>query len=274
MSATTAATKIALAIAGFDPSAGAGIAADLKVFAAHGVYGMACITGLTVQSTRGVRRVEPSSAEIMRETLDWLSEDVTFAGVKIGMLANAANVRETVAFLMKGPPRDHVVLDPVIRSSSGRPLLDPAGVTAMRDTLLKHLGWITPNIEELAILAGVEYASRESVPEVAGKLAAHAARLGNRRLNIIVTGGHLEPPHDFLRLASGEEHWLPGERVHTRATHGTGCAYSSALLSRLLLGDAPLEAAAAAKNYVIGALRAAPQIGRGHGPMNHFWMKP
>jgi hydroxymethylpyrimidine/phosphomethylpyrimidine kinase len=133
------------------------------------------------------------------------------------------------------------------------------------------VGWITPNLDELAVLAGSDQVKRDSVPEAARRLKAEAADLGNYELNILVTGGHLDRPDDFLLAASGEETWLPGELVATNATHGTGCALSSALLCGLIGGESALEAARNAKTYVTGALRAAYPVGQGKGPMNHFY---
>lgn len=269
----TARTRpIALTIAGFDPSSGAGITADLKVFAAHDIYGMACITALTVQSTLGVQRVEPVAAQTICETLSCLREDVRPSGVKVGMLATAEAVRETARFLATaGVDRQRVVLDPVIRSSSGRELLSPAGVERLRSELLTHAGWITPNLDELAALTGVEVADKEAVPEAAAKLQTLAGKAGNPELHILVTGGHLDRPDDFLLTPDGNTHWLQGERVETQSTHGTGCAFSSALLSGIIQGAAPQEAATNAKAYVTAALKASYRVGRGRGPMHHLF---
>ncbi len=263
---------IALTIAGFDPSSGAGITADLKVFAAHNIYGMACITALTVQSTLGVRRVEPVSPETIREALAYLRDDVTPAGVKIGMLATAEAVSEVARFLASARiDRQRVVLDPVIRSSSGRELLSPEGVARLRSELLVHVGWITPNIDELAVLTEDGSLSREEVPAAAARLQQLADKAGNPTMHVVVTGGHLDRPDDYLLSPDGNAQWLPGERVETQATHGTGCAFSSALLCELIDGQSAVKATAGAKDYVTEALRAAYPIGNGRGPMNHFF---
>jgi hydroxymethylpyrimidine/phosphomethylpyrimidine kinase len=261
---------ILLTIAGFDPSSGAGVTADLKVFAAHDLYGMACITALTVQSTLGVRSVEAVAPATVAATLHTLTEDVSFAGIKLGMLANGEIAGKVNKFLdsLSGVP---VVLDPVLRSSLGRDLLDSGGLQVLRERLLATVNWITPNLDELSILTGNPVAGREDIPRGAGKLREMANGLGNLRLNIVVTGGHLDPPEDYLFSAHGGGSWIPGERVETEATHGTGCAFSSALLCRLVAGDSPLAAATAAKAYVTEALRAAYPIGRGKGPMNHLY---
>jgi hydroxymethylpyrimidine/phosphomethylpyrimidine kinase len=262
---------VALTIAGFDPGSGAGITADLKTFTAHGLYGVACISALTVQSTQGVRAVEPLSAGLVRATLDCLLEDVALSGVKIGMLGTSAVAAQVAAFLRAQSgnlPRERIVLDPVLRSTSGTPLIDANGVRVIRDELLHCVGWITPNIHELAILVGggSETLSRDQVPAAAARL-----REGKAELNVVVTGGHLDPPDDFLLTSSGEQSWLPGERIATNSTHGTGCAFSTAILCGLVSGLNPKEAVASAKAYVTEALRSAYPVGKGKGPMNHLF---
>jgi hydroxymethylpyrimidine/phosphomethylpyrimidine kinase len=265
---------VALTIAGFDPGSGAGITADLKTFSAHRVYGVACISALTVQSTQGVRAVEPLSAALVRQTLDCLAEDVGLSGIKIGMLGSSGIVSEVVSFLIGQSAqlaRDRIVLDPVLRSTSGTPLLDANGICVLRDQLLDRVGWITPNIQEVAILTGGNLGSRDQVPAAAARLKDIAGRLGNDELNVVVTGGDLGRPDDFLLTASGEQLWFPGEKVETNSTHGTGCAFSSALLCGLISGLTAAEAVAAAKAYVTEALRSAYPIGKGKGPMNHLY---
>ena len=261
---------VALAIAGFDPSSGAGVTADLKVFAAHGIYGLAAITALTVQSTQEVRRVQPISPEILRETLDCLAEDTEISGIKIGMLSTEENVGVVSDFLARsGIPAGRVVLDPVLKSSSGRELLSENGLKRLKSDLLARVGWITPNTDELAILAGMPVPGREAVPEAAARLAANYPGL-----NLVVTGGHLDPPDDYLRTADGAGQWFPGQRIETMATHGTGCAFSSALLARLLSADPPGQAVSAAKAYVVEAMKAAQPIGKGRGPLHHLYRLP
>jgi len=273
MTAATPSPPVALTIAGFDPGSGAGITADLKTFAAHRIYGVACISALTVQSTLGVRAVEPLPAMLVRQTLECLAEDVSLSGIKIGMLGSSAVVREVSSFLTAQSgtiPRERIVLDPVLRSTSGTALIDQDGVRVIREELLPRVGWITPNVDELAMLAGGN-PDREEVPAAAARLQAIAARLGNDALNVVVTGGHLSRPDDFLLTASGAGNWLAGEKIITNATHGTGCAFSSALLCELISGRSPEEAVAAAKAYVTEALRSAYPIGKGKGPMNHLF---
>ena len=271
--AAVPARPVALTIAGFDPGSGAGITADLKTFSAHGIYGVACISAMTVQSTLGVRAVEPLPAMLVRQTLECLAEDVSFSGVKIGMLGSSAVVCEVSSFLTAQAgriARERIVLDPVLRSTSGAALIDRDGLRVIREELLRRVGWITPNVDELDLLAGGS-SGREQVPAAAARLQAMAAQLGNDALNVVVTGGHLDRPDDFLLTASGEGNWLAGEKIVTNATHGTGCAFSSALLCGLISGLSPREAAAAAKAYVTEALRSAYPVGKGKGPMNHLF---
>jgi hydroxymethylpyrimidine/phosphomethylpyrimidine kinase len=264
-------TPVALTIAGFDPGSGAGVTADLKTFAAHSIYGVACISAMTVQSTQGVRAVEPLSAGLVRATLDCLVDDVALSGIKIGMLGTSAVAAEVASFLRAQAtriPRERIVLDPVLRSTSGTPLIDANGVRVIRDELLHCVGWITPNLHELAILVGddLETLSRGQFPAAAARL-----REGNAELGVVVTGGHLAQPDDFLFSPSGEEAWLPGERIATNSTHGTGCAFSTAMLCGLISGLNPKDAVASAKAYVTEALRAAYPIGEGKGPVNHLF---
>jgi hydroxymethylpyrimidine/phosphomethylpyrimidine kinase len=261
--------KTVLTIAGFDPSSGAGATADLMVFAAHGLFGMSCITSLTVQSTTGVRAAHPVRPETVRATLDCLQADLPAVGIKIGMLATGETVAAVADFLEQlrhQQERVPVVLDPVLRSSSGHELLYDNGIKVLRDRLLPLVDWVTPNVEELGILTGKPVRERADLPEAARLLQA-----SHKQLNILATGGHLEPPDDFLLSSDGGTWWLPGVRIDSTSTHGTGCALSSALLSRLVQGRSAYEAAIGAKLYVAEAIRTAPGLGQGRGPLNHLW---
>jgi hydroxymethylpyrimidine/phosphomethylpyrimidine kinase len=257
--------KTVLTIAGFDPSSGAGVTADLMVFAAHGLFGTACITALTVQSTMGVKASYPVDAGVIRSTLDHLVDDLPPTGIKIGMLGTPAIVA-VVADYLERHPGVPVVLDPVLRSSSGRELLSAEGVVLMRERLLPLVDWVTPNADELGVLTGERVTTRDEVVS-----AAHMLQEKNAGLTVLATGGHLQPPDDLLVLPDGEEHWLPGVWIETTSTHGTGCALSSALLSRMVLGDRAASAAVAAKQYVAEALRTAVAVGHGKGPIQHLW---
>lgn len=267
------APSVLLTIAGLDPSSGAGLSADLKVFAAHGVFGVSCPTALTVQSTRGVERSEPVSAQLVTDTLRCLENDLPIDGVKIGMLGNTQVLRAVAAWLRTRKAQNSpVVLDPVLRASAGAALLETGALDAFREEILPLATIVTPNTEELARLTGRQVESREAVPE-----AARALQLlpGCAGLSVLVTGGHLSgSPDDYLLPAGAEEGvWLRGEWIETQATHGTGCALSSALLCGLVAGLAPEWAARQAKEYVSAAMRAAYPLGHGRGPMHHLFMR-
>jgi hydroxymethylpyrimidine/phosphomethylpyrimidine kinase len=249
---------VLVTIAGFDPSSGAGITADLQTFWNHGCDGVSAITALTVQSALGVASVEPLSGDRLRRTLDCLAAELPLAGVKIGMLGTAEAVDVVMAFLRRaGVGRERVVLDPVLRSSSGAALLEARGVEKLRADLLPEVGWVTPNLDELGALTGRTVAGRGAIPDQAQLLQ----ELVPSGLNVVVTGGHLNPPDDFLLTAEGRRTWFSGERIAARGIHGehgTGCAFSSALLCRLVMGDAAEDAVRAAKAWV-----AARLAGRG-----------
>lgn len=269
-SASQSTPPIVLSIAGYDPSAGAGVLADLKTFAALGVYGMASITALTIQSTLGVRKVVGLDPGTVTETLDCLAADVRFDAIKVGMLGDRAVAAAVMAWLegQKGVP---VVLDPVMKSSSGKDLLDSAGCGILRGAGLARADWITPNLAELAVLTGeAAPTNKEETETAARKLYLIATKRGNTGLKIVVTGGHATTPDDLL-LMDGICRWFSGERVETSSTHGTGCTFSSALAAQIALGDEPSAAVQKAKDYVTGALRNAFPIGTGNGPVNHSW---
>ena len=269
---TQSSLPIVLSIAGYDPSAGAGVLADLKTFAALGVYGMASITALTIQSTQAVRKVVGLDPGTVTETLDCLAEDVRFDAIKVGMLGNGA-VAAAVFLWLEGQKGVPVVLDPVMKSSSGKDLLDPEGCEILRCAGLARANWITPNLAELANLTGgLAPTNREETENLARELRRMATDRGNPALKIVVTGGHAKTPDDLL-LREETYQWFPGEWVEANSTHGTGCTFSSALAARIALGDEPTEAVEHAKGYVTGALRHAVPIGAGKGPLNHSWKK-
>jgi hydroxymethylpyrimidine/phosphomethylpyrimidine kinase len=251
---------VVLSIAGFDPSSGAGVTADIKTMAAHGCYGVTCITALTVQSTRGVARVEPVKGKVIAETLEHLMDDLDIAAVKIGMLGSAEAAKAVAAFLRRHSIRN-VVLDPIIRSSSGADLISKAGVQVLKAYLLSRVDVITPNIEEAAALTGITIANPREMEAAASRLQKLGAR------NVIITGGHLDPPHDLVCCAGKKPTVLKGHKIHSRSTHGTGCAFSTSLACQLALGRDLLQAAKAAKHFVEASLRRAPAIGKGIGPI-------
>lgn len=252
-----------LTIAGYDPSSGAGVTADLAVFAAHGFFGTSAISALTVQSTIGVQSVHPVDPAVFAATLTTLHSDLPPTGIKIGMLGSAMIVEAVAAYL--SPLSVPIVLDTVLQSSSGRALLAPEALAVFQEKLLPLATWITPNTDELALLTGRTVASLEDVATAA---AALQDRYG---INIIATGGHLTPPSDYVLPLVGEGQWLRGERVETRATHGTGCAFSSAFLCGLVERKPALQAAIEAKEYVRQGMLRAIERGKGNGPINLLW---
>jgi hydroxymethylpyrimidine/phosphomethylpyrimidine kinase len=252
---------VVLSIAGYDPSSGAGVTADIKTMSAQGCYGVTCITALTVQSTRGVKSVEPVEGRVITETLEELISDFDIAAFKIGMLGSAEAARAVAAFLKRYQPR-HVVLDTVLKSSSGADLLSKDGLQVLKERLLALASVITPNADEAGLLTGLNVRNVDDM----GAAALRLRRMGAR--NVIVTGGHLDPPTDLISLERSNSFvTLAGTKIAVRSTHGTGCAFSAALACRLALGKNLTNAAQAAKNYVEAALKTAPLVGRGVGPV-------
>jgi hydroxymethylpyrimidine/phosphomethylpyrimidine kinase len=261
---------ILLTIAGFDPSCGAGVAADLKTFAAHNCYGVAAVTALTVQSTQGVRAVHATPSGTLRAQLEAIVDDVVLAGVKIGMLANRANA-SAVADFLDAHPSAHVVLDPVSRPTAGNTeLLDAAGLKFVRDELLKRASVITPNMPEAEFLTGMEVKDLHGMKAAGKKLLEMGARA------VIVTGGHLDRPSDVLCEGSGIE-VFGGDHVKSPNTHGSGCTFSSAIAAQLAGGQQLREAVILAKAYVTKAIEKSYAIGKGAGPLNQlfrFYQEP
>lgn len=262
---------VVLTIAGFDPSSGAGVTADLQTLVAHGCYGVACIAALTVQSTTGVRSVHPVSGTIVRRTLAELAADLPIAAIKIGMLGSGEVVDAVADFLRRRPAR-YVVLDPVLKSSSGARLLAPAAVRKLVRKLLPRCTVVTPNIDEAAALTGIRVRDVTSMIEAARRLHEMGAAA------VVVTGGHLSEAVDVLSVAEWRRRApyidaveIRGRRVRSRSTHGTGCAFSSALAANLALGKDLAEAARLAKQYVARAMATAQPLGRGRGPLDLLW---
>ncbi len=255
---------ILLTVAGFDPSCGAGVPADLKTFAAHNCYGIAAVTALTVQSTLGVRAVHATPAATLRAQLDALAEDSQIAAVKIGMLANRANAAAVAEFLDKNSFA-HVVLDPITRPTTGEmELLDSGGVKFLRDELVKRASVITPNIAEAELLTGLE------VKDVNGMKAAGQKLLEMGATAVIVTGGHLEKPTDVL-CEGDQVETFGGDHVRSPNTHGSGCTFSSAIASQLAAGQHLRDALILAKAYVTKAIEKSYATGKGAGPLNQLF---
>ncbi len=257
------APPILLTIAGFDPSCGAGTAADLKTFAAHGCYGVAAITSLTVQNTQGVESVHNTPSAELRAQLDALVKDCDIAAVKIGMLGNRGNAVVVGEFL-DAHKFAHVVHDPVMKSSTGAELLDAAGVKYVATELLKRASVITPNVPEAEVLTGLTIKEVADMEAAARKLVEMGARA------VIVKGGHMERANDVL-FDGAEMVQLAGDRVKEETLHGTGCTFASALTAQLAAGRSLLEAATLAKAYVTKAIEKAYAIGKGRLPLDHFF---
>ena len=257
------APPILLTIAGFDPSCGAGIAADLKTFAAHGCYGVAAITSVTVQNTQGVEDVQNTPSATLRAQLESLAKDSDITAVKIGMLGNRGNAG-VVADFLDAHKFAQVVHDPVMKSSSGTELLDAAGIKFIATELLKRSTVITPNVPEAEILTGLsikDFAGMETAARKLVEMGAHA---------VIVKGGHMEKAVDILFDGTDVVH-LAGDRPKEETLHGTGCTFASAVAAQLASGRSLMEAAMLAKAYVTKAIEKAYPIGKGRAPLDHFY---
>jgi hydroxymethylpyrimidine/phosphomethylpyrimidine kinase len=248
---------VALTVAGSDPCAGAGIQADLKTFAAHGVYGASVITALTAQNSHGVAGVFPVPADVVRVQLAAVLDDLPVAAVKVGMLATV-EIADAVAKWEAALP--NLVLDPVLISSSGFDL----GARAAVERLLPFAAVVTPNVDEAAALVGWRVSTPDDMVRAASRIVDYGPS------TVVITGG--DGAVDLL-WSAGEARFLRGRHVETRNTHGTGCTFSSAIAARLARGDPAAEAVAAAKTYVTGALAGAAgwRMGGGpHGPLDHL----
>jgi hydroxymethylpyrimidine/phosphomethylpyrimidine kinase len=274
---------IVLTIAGFDPSSGAGVTADIKTIAAHGCYGVSCITAMTVQSTAGVRRVEIVDADIVTETLEELAADLDIAAVHIGMLGSGKVVKAVADFLAGKPARQaagrsanrsgrgrlpNVVLDPILKSSSGAELLDPAGIRLLIERLIPLCDVITPNTDEAVAITAIKVKELEGMRAAAAKLHELGAPA------VVITGGHLEKATDLLSFTTKrgvEQEVFKAERQRSNSTHGTGCAFATAMACHLALDRGLAEAALLAKTYVTAAISYGHPLGRGTGPVHHLY---
>jgi hydroxymethylpyrimidine/phosphomethylpyrimidine kinase len=258
---------IALTVAGSDSSGGAGIQADLKTFAACGVYGASVITALTAQNTQGVMAIHQVPADFVTAQLDAVFGDLDVKAVKIGMVAQRAVIDAIVAGLMRWSPR-HVVLDPVMVATSGDPLLAPDAVAVLRTKLIPLSHIITPNLPEAAALLDAPVAADGAEIESQGR---RLLALGSRA--VLIKGGHGQGADsiDYLVTVDGVVA-LAAPRIATRNTHGTGCSLSSAIAAGLAKGADLETAVRGAKIYVTAAIAAADRlaVGRGHGPIHHF----
>lgn len=251
----------ALTIAGSDPSGGAGIQADLKVFHQFGVYGMGVISLLTVQNTRGVRRVDVLDPRLVRLQIEAVLEDIRPQAVKTGALGSAGVIREVAAAIknLKCP----VVVDTVMVSKHGAPLLEKDACDALRKKLLPQAALVTPNLREAEILTGMTIRTVADMKKAAGILSDGGAR------GILIKGGHLAGEASDLLFYQGTFEILSAEKIRTRHTHGTGCSFSAALTACLAKGETLPVSVRIAKRYITRAIGSAPRLGRGMGPVNH-----
>ncbi|HET9475923.1 MAG TPA: bifunctional hydroxymethylpyrimidine kinase/phosphomethylpyrimidine kinase [Dehalococcoidia bacterium] len=254
-----------LTIAGSDSSGGAGIQADLKTFAAHGVYGMSAITALTAQNTQAVTGVFDTPPEFVGQQIDTVIADIRPDAIKTGMLSSAAIIA-VVAEKIRQHAFRNVVVDPVMVSKSGARLLREDAVEALRLQLLPLADVLTPNIPEAEDLLGRTLSTDDDVRQAAREIQAIGPRA------VVLKGGHREGNVVTDLLFDGEQfHAYSGARVQTMSTHGTGCTFASAIAAQLALGSALPQAVRLARGYVQGALEHALPVGHGHGPVNHFW---
>jgi hydroxymethylpyrimidine/phosphomethylpyrimidine kinase len=257
-----------LTIAGSDSGGGAGIQADLKTFAALGVYGTSVLTAVTAQNTVGVTAVQEIDTAVIAAQIDAVISDIGADAAKTGMLSSAAII-ETVAAKVAEHRIDRLVVDPVMVAASGARLLRQDAVTTLKERLLPLALVVTPNVPEAEALLGVKIASLDDMKEAARSIRSMGPR------NVIVKGGHRQATHAIDVLYDGREHVeFSAQWVDTKNNHGTGCTFSSAITAGLARGLELKEAVERAKSYVTGALRAAYPVGAGHGPLNHmfqFW---
>lgn len=258
--------KVVLTIAGSDSGGGAGIQADLKSFAALGVFGTSAITAITAQNTVGVRRVDVLDPEAVRAQIDAVVEDFEVAAVKTGMLANAGIIR-AVAEAIDAHGLGPVVVDPVCVAGSGDPLLETDAVDVLRSELVPRATILTPNLSEAALLVG-----RDTAGDSDAELAATARDLlGLGAQAVLLKGGHRRGDADDLFVDTDGEQVLEAERIANNASHGTGCSLASAVAALLARGRTPREAAAEAKEFVRRGIEDAMQLGQGQSNLHHFW---
>ena len=264
---------VVLTIAGFDPSSGAGVTADIKTIAAHSCYGGSCITAITVQSTSGVKRVEAVDSALVTDTLEELVADLDIAAVHIGMLGTG-KVAKAVADFLKTAGSDrsrlpNVVLDPILKSSSGADLLDTAGTRLLIERLIPLSDVVTPNVDEAAMITGMKRV------EELDEMRAAAAKLHEMGAPaVVVTGGDLEKAMDLLSFISKrgvEQEVFKAERQRSNSTHGTGCAFATAMACHLALDRGLAEATLLAKTYVSAAISNGQCVGKGTGPVHHLY---
>ena len=254
----------AMTIAGSDSGGGAGIQADLKTFAALGVYGTSALTAITAQNTVGVTAVHEIPTDVITAQIDAVLDDIGADAVKTGMLSSSPII-ECVAQAVQRHEVQRLVVDPVMVAKSGDSLLREDAIDSLRSLLLPLAAVVTPNIPEAEALTSRAITS----PEDARAAAREIVNLGCR--SVVVKGGHLDGPATDLFFDGVAFREFTSPRIDTKNTHGTGCTFASAVAAGLAQGMTPVDAVALAKEYVTEAIRQSFPIGQGHGPLNHFW---
>ena len=256
--------KKVLTIAGSDSGGGAGIQADLKTFCAHGVYGMSVIVAVTAQNTQKVIDVQDIDPDIIEKQIDAVFEDIGCDAVKIGMISRIESIKTVSKKLKKYKPKS-IVLDPVMISKSGYPLINPNAVETLVHELIPLATVVTPNIPEAEKISGIKIKTIEDMKEAAEVIY----KIGPK--SVLVKGGHLVNDATDILYDGKDITYIKSERINTKNTHGTGCTLSSAIASNLALGMDIKEAVREAKKYITTAIRHSLSIGKGVGPTNHFY---
>ena len=254
--------NITLTVAGSDCSGGAGIQADLKTMTMHGVYAMSVITALTAQNTTGVRAVQESTPEFLKQQMDAVFEDITPDAVKIGMVSSGELI-QVIADRLRYYRAENIVVDPVMVATSGSSLMKTGAVKIFCDELLPLATLVTPNIPEAKILSGMSVNNKKDM-EIVAKVIGDTYHC-----SVLLKGGHSIDDADDLLYSDGEMYWFEGERIANANTHGTGCTLSSAIASNLAKGFSLHESVQRAKDYISEALMAQLDLGKGSGPLQH-----
>jgi len=254
--------KTALTIAGSDSSGGAGIQADIKTMTMNGVYAMSAITALTAQNTNGVRAIQESTPDFLKQQLDAVFEDIYPDAVKIGMVASSELIR-VIADRLRYYDTKSIVVDPVMVATSGSSLMKNDAVQTLMEELLPLATVVTPNIPEAQVLSEMEILTREDMHTAAKKIG------DSYGCAVLLKGGHSINDANDLLYTNGEFIWFEGKRINNPNTHGTGCTLSSAIASNLAKGFSLTESVHQAKKYLSGALAAMLDLGQGSGPMDH-----
>ena len=254
---------VALSIAGIDPTGGAGIMADLKSFQARSVYGMAVVTSVVAQNTKGVQLIRHLDQEILEEQLKSVFQDIVPDAIKTGMLAQVETIELVASYLAE--QKCPYVLDPVMVATSGDRLIEEDAIQALKTKLLPLANIITPNLPEAEVLVGRTLKSENDI--------MNAGRWIRKELevkNVVIKGGHLaKVASDYLFLEDGEVRIISAERIATNHTHGTGCTYAAVITAELAKGRTVAQAVETAKRFITEAIQTAPELGHGNGPVNH-----